>query len=200
MTRRLRTVAGAAPLAGLLAVASLAAAPAVLAGDPCYHGYTIPAATTASTSAVKMEACAFVPTNVRVATGATVTFTNGSYEPHLLTGANQAWGDREKEIAPGASLSVTFDKPGVYAFSCSLHRGMSGAVIVGGAEQEAGVAAAGAAGEDGGGATSGGGTDTGLIASISIAGLAALAAIGWAAALLQRRRLVAAEAARATIG
>ena len=187
MTRRLRALAGAA----LLTIGGLAAAPAVLAGDPCFHGYAIPASTTASVGVVRMEPCAFVPTNVRTTPGTTLTFTNTSQEVHLLTGANQAWGDREKEIAPGASLTVRFDKPGVYAFSCALHRGMSGAVIVEGSDQAAAAPVS---------SSGSGGSGAGLVGPIAVAGLALLAAIGWAAALVQRRRFVAAETSRATAG
>ena len=179
MTHRLRAIAAA----GVLTIAALAAAPAVLAGDPCFHGYTIPASTTADTSRVAMEECAFLPTNVRAAPGTTISFTNGSASVHLLTGANQEWGDREKEIPPGASVTMTFDKPGVYAFSCALHRGMSGAVIVGDPGAAVGATGAGSAsaGDSGAG-------DTGMAGTIAVGGLAALAALGWAVAILQRRR------------
>jgi plastocyanin len=175
MHHRVRAALGAA----VLTVGGLAVAPTVLAGDPCFHGYTIPASTTVATTAVNMQPCAFVPTNVRVQPGSSVTFTNGSAETHLLTGANQAWGDREKEIAPGASLTVRFDTPGVYAFSCALHRGMSGAVIVEGADEAAAATPVSSAGNPPG---------SGLVATVAIVGLGALAALGWAAALLQRRR------------
>ena len=178
MTRRIRALAGAA----LITVAALATAPSVLAGDPCFHGYSIPPSTTVAGTEVGMKPCAFVPTNVEVETGATVTFTNTSGEAHLLTGANQAWGDREKEIRPGESVSVTFDAAGVYAFSCAIHRGMSGAVIVGGGGGEAAAAAPTSS-------TGSGSTSSALVA-VAIAGLSALAALGWAAALLQRRRPV----------
>ena len=106
MTRRIRAFAGAAVLSVAVLALALAVAPAALAGDPCFHGYTIPASTTVAGTAVGMEPCAFVPTNVQVEPGATVTFTNTSGEVHLLTGANQAWGDREKEIRPGESVSA----------------------------------------------------------------------------------------------
>ena len=185
MTRRLRAVAGASILA-IVTLAALAAAPAALAGDPCYHGYSIPPTTTEAGSAIRMEPCAFVPTNIRVATGATVTFTNTSGDVHLLTGANQAWGDREKELKPGETVSVTFAEPGVYAFSCAIHRGMSGAVIVGDADGAAAAAPV---------ATTGG-ADGGVIVPLAIAALAALAALGWATAFTQRRRPVTPEAPR----
>jgi plastocyanin len=177
VTRRLRALTGATILA-LATLAALSAAPAALAGDPCFHGYSIPPSTTEATSSVRMEPCAFVPTNVRVDAGATVTFTNASGEVHLLTGANQAWGDREKEIGPGETVSMTFAEPGVYAFSCAIHRGMTGAVIVGGADGA--TAAAPVSSTESG---------TGLLVPVAIVGLAGLAALGWAAALLQRRRL-----------
>ena len=189
MTRRLRAFVGAASLSTLAAAAALAAAPAALAGDPCYHGYTIPASTTVSTSSVNMEPCAFVPTNVRVAPGTTVTFKNGSQEVHLLTGANQAWGDREKELAPGASLSVTFDTPGVYAFSCALHRGMSGAVIV--EEGEAVAAAAPVSDTGSGDGTAAGLLGTGMATTLAIVALAMVALAGWGTVVAQRRRAVA---------
>lgn len=180
MTRRLRALGGATIL-GAAALASLAAAPAVLAGDPCFHGYTIPPTTTETTSAVRMEPCAFVPTNIRLETGATLAFTNTSGDVHLLTGANQAWGDLEQEIKPGETVSMTFDEPGVYAFSCALHRGMSGAVIVGTGDGSTAAAAPVS--------SPGSGADTGPIVPVAIAGLAGLAALGWAAAFLQRRGL-----------
>jgi plastocyanin len=179
MTRRLRALAGATVLA-LATLAALAAAPAALAGDPCFHGYSIPPSTTEATNAVRMELCAFVPTNVQIEPGATLTFTNTTGEVHLLTGANQTWGDREKEILPGESVSVTFEKAGVYAFSCAIHRGMTGAVIVGDGDPAAAAAAPVS--------TTAAQPGSGLLASIAIVGLAGLAALGWAAALLQRRR------------
>ena len=174
MARRIRVLLA---LASLL-VLGLAIAPSVAAGDPCYHGYTIPPATTDATSTVRMELCAFLPTNAEVAPGTTVTFTNDSDMAHLLTGANQAWGDRDKELAPGDSVSVTFDKPGVYAFSCAFHRGMSGSVIVGDPGSAAGAGSLAGSSDGAGGAGQ---------AALVIA-LGALAVAGWGIVLAQRRR------------
>ncbi len=188
MTRSIRTFAAAS----LITVAGLAAAPAALAGDPCYHGYSIPPTTTATTTLVRMDPCAFVPTNAQVEPGWTVTFKNPSGEAHLLTGANAAWGDRDQLIAPGKAVTVTFDQPGVYAFSCALHRGMSGAVIVGDPNAAAGAApvASPSTTDDTGG----------VVVAVAITGLAALAALGWATVLLQRRRpRTAAEAPRVPV-
>jgi plastocyanin len=180
MTRRLRTVLAAAGLLGL----SLVSAPGVAAGDPCYHGYTIPADTTAETSTINLEACAFVPTTAKVAPGSTVTFDNGSEFAHLVFGANAAWGERDVELAAGATRTVRFDRPGIYAYSCALHRGMTGVIVVGDADASDTAAVAN---------TSAGGPDQGVVVAMS--GLAGLAVLGWALAIVQRRREAAVRAA-----
>ena len=96
--------------------------------------------------------CAFAPTVAQVPVGSKVTFVNGPDFVHLVTGANQAWGSRDAEIQPGGTVSYTFDKAGIYPYACALHRGMSGAIIVGDAVAASGGGAAGA-GTTGSGAT-----------------------------------------------
>ena len=139
MRRRL-----AAPLSLLLLSSSLvlwlAAVPIVSAGDPCYHGFTMPPETTGSSVQVKLLPCAFSPTVTRVDVGQTVTFANGTDFTHLVTGANQAWGSRDIELQPAATVSYRFDTAGVYPYACALHRGMAGVIVVG----DVSVAAAGA--------------------------------------------------------
>ena len=75
---------------------------------------------------------------------------------------------------------MTFDKAGVYAFSCAIHRGMSGAVIVGDVDGQATASLA---------SSTSSGSDVGPLAPVAIGGLAGLAILGWGTALLQRRRL-----------
>ncbi len=140
----------AAPLS-LLTLASglllwLAAVPAASAGDPCYHDYVLPSDTSASTTQVKLLPCAYSPTVTVVRVGATVTFANVTDFTHLVTGANQAWGSRDAEVAPGKTVSYTFDQAGTYPYACALHRGMSGTIIVGDATPAAAVAGAGTTG------------------------------------------------------
>jgi plastocyanin len=139
MTRRRRAALGLLP--GLvLAVAWLLVPAATIAGDPCYHGFELPARTIAATNEVKVLPCAFGPTNAQVPVGGTVTFVNASDFTHLVTGANQEWGDRDAEIRPHAKVAYTFDKAGIYPYACALHRGMSGTIIVG-TPAQAGLAA-----------------------------------------------------------
>ena len=115
---------------GLL-VAALTAPPAVLAGDPCFHSMARPAPTTGATIAIGIDDCVFLPTVTSVAVGATVEWTNRSSQAHEVVGANLTWGAHDKLLQPGDSIGWTFDKPGVYAYSCMLHPGMSGAIVVG---------------------------------------------------------------------
>ena len=109
----------------------LVAVPLVSAGDPCYHGFTMPSGTTGSEPEIKLEPCAFSPTVTNVDVGASVKFVNGRDFTHLITGANQAWGSRDVELQPGKTVSYTFDTAGVYPYACALHRGMSGVIVVG---------------------------------------------------------------------
>lgn len=118
--------------AALLVLGSLiVAAPAVVAGDPCYHGFELPTRSEGTDPQIKLMPCAFAPTVVRVAPGTTVTWFNGPDFTHLITGADQEWGDRDVEVQPGKQVSYRFDKAGVYPYACALHRGMSGTIIVG---------------------------------------------------------------------
>jgi plastocyanin len=118
--------------AALIVLGSLAvAAPAVVAGDPCYHGFELPTRSEGTDPQIKLMPCAFAPTVVRVAPGTTVTWFNGPDFTHLITGADQEWGDRDVEVQPGKQVSYRFDKAGVYPYACALHRGMSGTIIVG---------------------------------------------------------------------
>ncbi|MCI0346765.1 MAG: hypothetical protein L0221_15185 [Chloroflexi bacterium] len=176
MLRRLRSVLALAGLIGL----ALTIAPGVEAGDPCYHGYTVPPVTSAATSTVNLEPCAMVPTTALVAPGTTVTFTNVSPDVHLVVGANGTWGDRDREIAAGASVTVRFAEPGIYPYSCALHRGMTGVIVVRGADTTDAVAASDTA------AAETAATDQATI--LAITGFAGLALVGWGVALVQRRR------------
>lgn len=67
------------------------------------------------------------PTILHVPAGATVTWTNRDPVVHNVWGAGWSRGD----LAPGQSGAWTFDAPGTYPYACTLHPGMTGAVVVG---------------------------------------------------------------------
>ena len=130
MNRRIANFARLVAIPSLLALGTLSA-PTVSAGDPCFHGYVMPPATTGPGTDIKLMPCSFEPTVTTVAVGTEVTFHNGPDYTHLITGANQAWGSRDIEVEPNETISYTFDAPGVYPYACALHVGMSGAIVVG---------------------------------------------------------------------
>jgi plastocyanin len=129
--RAIATIAGTLASTGLVFLGFFALAPTVVAGDPCYHGYQVPPLDEGSTTEIKVAPCAFGPTVAHVAVGSTVTFFNGPTFTHLITGANAEWGSKDVELKPAEQVSYTFTKPGIYPYACALHRGMSGAIVVG---------------------------------------------------------------------
>jgi plastocyanin len=175
-----RSLAAVLATLALLAVA-LVAAPAVAAGDPCYHGFQIPNRSEAAATQIKVAPCAFAPTVTHVAVGSTVTFFNGPDFVHLVTGANAEWGSRDTELRPGQTVSYRFDTPGIYPYACAFHRGMSGAIVVGE------VAAAGGAASTEATSTSSG-SSAGVGPWPIVAGAAgALGLLGLAVLLIRRR-------------
>jgi plastocyanin len=114
-------------------VLAWAAAGSVLAGDPCFHSTDRPATNSGASAAVAIGDCVFTPTVTTVPVGTTVEWTNHSFQAHEVVGSNLTWGAHDKLLESGDSIGWTFDKPGVYAYTCMLHPGMSGVVVVGAA-------------------------------------------------------------------
>jgi plastocyanin len=103
--------------AGLLALAaafllSFAQASPVLADD----------------AKVGIDNFAFVPAELTVKPGATVIFENHDDIPHLVVAVDGKY--RSKALDTNDKYSVTFDKPGEYAYFCGLHPHMKGKIIV----------------------------------------------------------------------
>jgi plastocyanin len=73
----------------------------------------------------------FDPTIFRVEPGETVTWVNKDSVPHSVLGANASWGGFDPIRRDGGEVSYRFVHPGVYPYSCTIHVGMVGAVVVG---------------------------------------------------------------------
>jgi plastocyanin len=98
-----------------------------------------PAATTppppaAATAAVNVQNFSFMPMDLTVAPGTTVTWTNNDSVAHTVT-----WDDGSVDsglFGQGETFSFTFDTPGTYGYYCKPHgspgSGMHGSVTVGG--------------------------------------------------------------------
>jgi plastocyanin len=90
----------------------------------------------AGTTVIRMDTCSFAPTVSRVAVGTTVRFLNTATIQHQVVGRSGTWGS--VLLDPGTEHSETFAAAGVYPYTCPLHPGMVGAIVV----------ADGAAGDD----------------------------------------------------
>jgi len=88
-------------------------------GRPASHG--------SGTTVAISEAC-FTPSLLTVDAGATVTFVNRDPIAHNVGG--QLWGHFD-DLEPNQRFQATFDQDGIYPFACTLHPGMTGAIIVG---------------------------------------------------------------------
>ena len=117
-----------------LLLASVGVAP-VSAGGGC-HGEDGSVHSEGDATVVRMGPCSFSPTVVHVPAGTEVRFLNTAQVDHLVVGESQTWGT-QFALVPGKELARTFAEKGVYPFSCPLHPGMVGAIVVGGADAAA---------------------------------------------------------------
>ena len=82
-------------------------------------------------SRVSIRNFCFGPTILRVRPGETVTWVNRDGFPHIVLGANGAWGGYDNVRRNGGQVSYRFVSAGVYPYVCTYHPGMVGAVLVG---------------------------------------------------------------------
>lgn len=126
-----RSIVATALVPFLLLIAALAA-PATQAGGGCHMPGAGDVYTEGDgTTVIRMDVCSFSPTISRVAVGTTVRFLNTSTIEHAVVGRSGTWGS--EILAVGKEFSETFAAAGTYPFSCPLHPGMVGAIVVGGA-------------------------------------------------------------------
>jgi len=101
-------------------------APAPAASAPAPEA----AAPAADSASVTIEDFRFAPKAVTVKAGAKVAFKNRDQAPHTATIAEGAMKFDTGTIEEGKTKSVTFDKPGTYAYVCLFHAYMKGTVTV----------------------------------------------------------------------
>jgi len=77
---------------------------------------------------VRIEGYAFAPRELTVPAGTTVVWTNHDPAPHTVTSTTGAFGS--PALDQGERFSFTFEKPGEYAYFCTLHPQMTGTVHV----------------------------------------------------------------------
>ena len=85
--------------------------------------------TAVATTAVDMKTNAFTPAAIKVASGAAVTWTNSDGYNHNVTFAGAAV-TASGNFATGTKTLTMPAAAGTYAYTCDLHPGMSGTVLV----------------------------------------------------------------------
>lgn len=70
----------------------------------------------------------FGPMPVTIPAGGSVTWINHDDDPHTVFAADKSF--KSPPLDTGQTYSKTFDKPGEYAYYCSLHPQMIGKIIV----------------------------------------------------------------------
>jgi plastocyanin len=113
----------------LLLVAALVA-PATQAGGGCHMADGSVYTEGDGTSVIRMDTCSFSPTIARVPVGTSIRFLNTSTIDHAVVGRASTF--ESQVLSPGAEFSAKFAAAGTYPFSCPLHPGMVGAIVVGG--------------------------------------------------------------------
>jgi amicyanin len=103
-----------------LLFAALASTPS-LAQEPNNAG-------TGPVASVSMDHNTFIPGEIVVVPGTTVTWVNKEAMPHTVVDVNK--GFRSKTLVKDAQFSFTFTAAGDYDYLCSIHPNMKGKVIV----------------------------------------------------------------------
>jgi plastocyanin len=77
---------------------------------------------------VKIDNFTFTPAVLTVAAGSTVTWVNDDDIPHVVAADDRSF--RSKALDTQDRFSMTFPKPGTYAYFCALHPRMTAKVVV----------------------------------------------------------------------
>jgi plastocyanin len=81
----------------------------------------------AAGSTVTIADFAFMPQEVAVSVGTTVTWTNEDWAPHTVTAGDGSFDSGR--LDQGASFEHTFNEAGTNAYFCTFHPGMTGTII-----------------------------------------------------------------------
>jgi plastocyanin len=110
------------------AFGALAGTGAASAGGGGCHGQTTEGR---GTTVEMIEAC-FTPSTLFAEPGDQITFVNRDPYEHNISAID--WG-RFDDMLQGDQFLVSFDEAGVYAYACSIHPGMTGAIVIGDGDQ-----------------------------------------------------------------
>jgi plastocyanin len=83
---------------------------------------------------VVIQGSSFAPGELTVAAGTTVTFVSNDSLPHTVTEGSDGTAVEDpivdEPIGNGDEVTVTFDEPGTYNITCTIHPSMNMTVVV----------------------------------------------------------------------
>jgi len=82
----------------------------------------------AAEALVRIVNFAFIPPNLAVKPGTTVTFRNEDDEPHRVVAGDGSF--RSPALDTNETFAYAFNQPGEFSYFCSLHPHMQGKVSV----------------------------------------------------------------------
>lgn len=94
----------------------------------CFAFVALAPTASAASAQASIADRAFLPAQIEVEPGSTLTWTNADDDVHTVTATGGAFSSGD--ISPGGTFSVTFDAPGRFAYRCIYHGRMVGAVVV----------------------------------------------------------------------
>jgi len=83
-----------------------------------------------SANAVTIQNFAFLPGDITIKKGTTVTWTNNDSTAHSVNETDNQKGPDSGDLNPGDKYSFTFDQTGTFKYRCNLHPEMLGTVTV----------------------------------------------------------------------
>jgi plastocyanin len=86
--------------------------------------------TTQAAVTVKIENFSFLPKELDIAVGTTVTWQNADDVPHTATSKDDPQVFDSGPLDTDDKFSFTFNKPGKYTYYCKVHPHMTGVVVV----------------------------------------------------------------------
>jgi len=105
--------------------AALVAALGWAAGN---HTHLLAAAPANGSVEIKIDNFSFMPGDITVPVGTTVTWVNHDDVPHTVRTPDGTI--KSKALDTDDKFSMTFDKPGTYEYFCSIHPKMTSKIVV----------------------------------------------------------------------
>jgi plastocyanin len=113
----------------LLIVSEIIAIKSSYTQTPAIAKASVPASQPAAV-AVRIENFSFLPKELEIAVGTTVTWQNADDVPHTATSKGDPQVFDSGPLDTDDKFSFTFSKPGKYAYYCKVHPHMTGVIIV----------------------------------------------------------------------